>query len=129
VERKAPSDVTQLLQGWREGDSKALDALLPLVYKELRRRVAHFPFLLSNRKQMRMHRPFDSAQGRLLRSWQGRAAMPPTHTGPFRMCKGSRHPPFANCAKDGAPPALVLPARSRTGANGYQNQVCLRYSR
>jgi RNA polymerase sigma factor (TIGR02999 family) len=41
VERKAPSDVTQLLQGWREGDSKALDALLPLVYKELRR-LAHF---------------------------------------------------------------------------------------
>ena len=41
MERTAPSDVTQLLQGWREGDSKALDALLPLVYKELRR-LAHF---------------------------------------------------------------------------------------
>ncbi len=36
-----PMQVTQLLQGWREGDSKALDALLPLVYKELRR-LAHF---------------------------------------------------------------------------------------
>jgi len=41
VEQKSASEVTQLLQGWREGDGKALDALLPLVYKELRR-LAHF---------------------------------------------------------------------------------------
>jgi RNA polymerase sigma factor (TIGR02999 family) len=39
--REPPREVTQLLQGWREGDGKALDALLPLVYKELRR-LAHF---------------------------------------------------------------------------------------
>ena len=32
-----PSQVTQLLQGWRGGDRKALDALLPLVYNQLRR--------------------------------------------------------------------------------------------
>ncbi|HEX9111601.1 MAG TPA: sigma-70 family RNA polymerase sigma factor [Terriglobales bacterium] len=32
-----PSDVTQLLQGWRDGNPQALDTLLPLVYKELRR--------------------------------------------------------------------------------------------
>jgi RNA polymerase sigma factor (TIGR02999 family) len=36
-----PSEVTQLLQGWRAGNRQALDALLPLVYKELRR-LAHF---------------------------------------------------------------------------------------
>jgi RNA polymerase sigma factor (TIGR02999 family) len=41
VEQKAPSEVTLLLHAWREGDSKALDAMLPLVYKELRR-LAHF---------------------------------------------------------------------------------------
>jgi RNA polymerase sigma factor (TIGR02999 family) len=41
VEHKPASEVTQLLQEWREGDRKALDALLPLVYKELRR-LAHF---------------------------------------------------------------------------------------
>jgi hypothetical protein len=35
------SEVTQLLRVWREGDRKALGALLPLIYKELRR-VAHF---------------------------------------------------------------------------------------
>src|SRR5207245_1408604 len=41
VEHEPPSEVTQLLQVWRGGDRNALDALLPLVYKELRRR-AHF---------------------------------------------------------------------------------------
>jgi RNA polymerase sigma factor (TIGR02999 family) len=35
------SAVTQLLKQWRNGDGKALDALLPLVYEELRR-LAHF---------------------------------------------------------------------------------------
>lgn len=41
MEYDPPSEVTLLLQGWRSGDSTALDALLPLVYKELRR-LAHF---------------------------------------------------------------------------------------
>ena len=41
MEHEPPSEVTQLLQVWRGGDRNALDALLPLVYKELRRR-AHF---------------------------------------------------------------------------------------
>jgi RNA polymerase sigma factor (TIGR02999 family) len=36
-----PSQITQLLQDWRGGDRKALDALLPLVYKELRRLAHH----------------------------------------------------------------------------------------
>jgi len=34
-------EITQLLQGWRGGDRQALDALLPVVYKELQR-LAHF---------------------------------------------------------------------------------------
>jgi RNA polymerase sigma factor (TIGR02999 family) len=34
-------EITHLLQGWRAGDPKALDELLPLVYKELQR-LAHF---------------------------------------------------------------------------------------
>ncbi len=41
MEYKPSSDVSQLLQGWCGGDRQALDALLPLVYKELRR-LAHF---------------------------------------------------------------------------------------
>ncbi len=34
--------VTQLLVRWREGDRSALDELMPLVYKELRRLAAHY---------------------------------------------------------------------------------------
>lgn len=34
------NQVTELLRKWREGDAAALDALMPLVYDELRR-VAH----------------------------------------------------------------------------------------
>jgi RNA polymerase sigma-70 factor, ECF subfamily len=34
-------EITQLLQGWRGGDRAALDALLPVVHKELER-LAHF---------------------------------------------------------------------------------------
>lgn len=41
MEQHPPSEVSLLLQGWRNGDRQALDALLPLVYKELRR-LAHF---------------------------------------------------------------------------------------
>lgn len=40
MEHQPPSEVSLLLQEWRNGDSKALDALLPVVYKELRR-LAH----------------------------------------------------------------------------------------
>lgn len=37
---ESPGDVTQLLRAWRNGDQAAYDALLPLVYDELRR-IAH----------------------------------------------------------------------------------------
>jgi RNA polymerase sigma factor (TIGR02999 family) len=40
VEHASPSAVTLLLQEWRDGDRQALDALLPIVYRELRR-LAH----------------------------------------------------------------------------------------
>jgi RNA polymerase sigma factor (TIGR02999 family) len=36
-----PSEVTDLLERWKQGDQEALRALLPLVYKELRR-LAHY---------------------------------------------------------------------------------------
>jgi RNA polymerase sigma factor (TIGR02999 family) len=57
VEHEPPSEVTQLLQVWRGGDRKALDALLPLVYKELRR-LAHF--------QLRNERPNHTLQSAAL---------------------------------------------------------------
>jgi RNA polymerase sigma factor (TIGR02999 family) len=41
MEYEPPSEITQLLQDWRDGDRKALDILLPRVYKELRRLARH----------------------------------------------------------------------------------------
>lgn len=35
-------NVTELLQGWRDGDKEALDKLMPLVYEELRRQAARY---------------------------------------------------------------------------------------
>jgi RNA polymerase sigma factor (TIGR02999 family) len=57
VEHDPPSEVTQLLQVWRGGDRKALEALFPLVYKELRR-LAHF--------QLRNERPNHTLQSAAL---------------------------------------------------------------
>lgn len=37
----SPTQVTKLLQDWQGGDPKALDALVPLVYDELRRLAHH----------------------------------------------------------------------------------------
>jgi RNA polymerase sigma factor (TIGR02999 family) len=41
VGQNSTSEITKLLQGWRGGDREGLDAVLPVVYKELRR-IAHF---------------------------------------------------------------------------------------
>ena len=38
----SPTQVTLLLSRWRAGDREALDALLPLVYEELRRLARHY---------------------------------------------------------------------------------------
>jgi RNA polymerase sigma-70 factor (ECF subfamily) len=40
--QQTPQNVTQLLIGWSKGDKQALDALLPLVYDELRRQAARY---------------------------------------------------------------------------------------
>jgi RNA polymerase sigma factor (TIGR02999 family) len=50
-------EITQLLHGWRRGDREALDALLPIVYKELKR-LAHF--------QLRKERPDHTLQSAAL---------------------------------------------------------------
>ena len=57
MEQESPGNVTLLLQGWRNGDRKALDALLPLVYKELHR-LAHF--------ELRKERPDHTLQSAAL---------------------------------------------------------------
>ena len=57
MNHEPPSEVTLLLEQWRDGDRKALDALLPLVYQELRR-LAHF--------QLRKERPDHTLQSAAL---------------------------------------------------------------
>jgi RNA polymerase sigma factor (TIGR02999 family) len=57
VGHESAGEITQLLQGWRGGDRKALNALLPVVYKELRR-LAHF--------QLRQERPDHTLQSAAL---------------------------------------------------------------
>ena len=57
MEHEPLSEVTQLLRVWRGGNRDALDALLPLVYKELRR-LAHF--------QLRNERPNHTLQSAAL---------------------------------------------------------------
>jgi RNA polymerase sigma-70 factor, ECF subfamily len=57
VGHESAGEITQLLQGWREGDRNALDALLPIVYKELHR-LAHF--------QLRQERPDHTLQSAAL---------------------------------------------------------------
>ncbi len=38
----SPSNVTQLLHDWSDGDREALDKLIPVVYEELRRQAARY---------------------------------------------------------------------------------------
>jgi RNA polymerase sigma factor (TIGR02999 family) len=57
MECKPPSEITQLLQDWRDGDGRALDILLPRVYKELRRLARH---------QLRKERPDHTLQSAAL---------------------------------------------------------------
>ena len=54
---ESDGEITRLLQGWRSGDRKALDALLPVVYKELHR-LAHL--------QLRKERPDHTLQSSAL---------------------------------------------------------------
>jgi RNA polymerase sigma factor (TIGR02999 family) len=57
VGHESAGEITKLLQGWRDGDREALDSLLPIVYKELRR-LAHF--------QLRQERPDHTLQSSAL---------------------------------------------------------------
>jgi RNA polymerase sigma factor (TIGR02999 family) len=57
VRQESAGEITQLLRGWRSGDREALDSLLPVVYKELRR-LAHF--------QLRQERPDHTLQSAAL---------------------------------------------------------------
>ena len=78
MQPSASSDqVTQLLVRWRGGDRKALDALMPLVYAELRR-LAHY-YLQRERSDHTLqstalvHEAYMRMLGQKLPDWQNRA--------------------------------------------------------
>ncbi len=77
VAHQPPSQVTKLLQGWRAGDGKAWDALLPLVYDELRRLAHHH---LKNERPNHtlqstalVHEAYFRLVGQELPEWESRA--------------------------------------------------------
>ena len=55
--QNSPNEITKLLHGWQGGDGAALDALVPVVYKELRR-LAHY--------ELRKERPDHTLQSTAL---------------------------------------------------------------
>jgi RNA polymerase sigma factor (TIGR02999 family) len=42
MDAASPGDVTQLLQAWSRGDERALEALIPLIYRDLRERAHRY---------------------------------------------------------------------------------------
>lgn len=75
--RDPSSPVTELLIRWRGGDRQALDALMPLVYKELRRLANHY--LQQERSDHTLqstalvHEAYVRLVGQDLPQWQSRA--------------------------------------------------------
>jgi RNA polymerase sigma factor (TIGR02999 family) len=77
VQPTSSEQLTQLLARWRGGDREALDALMPIVYNELRR-MAHF-YLQRERcdhtlqSTALVHEAYVRLLGQKLPDWQGRA--------------------------------------------------------
>jgi RNA polymerase sigma factor (TIGR02999 family) len=77
VQSSSPDQLTQLLVRWRGGDREALDALMPLVYDELRR-LAHY-YLQRERSDHTLqstalvHEAYMRMLGQKLPDWQNRA--------------------------------------------------------
>ncbi len=77
VQRGSSNQVTDLLVRWRSGDQAALDALIPLVYEELRRLARHY--LQRERSDHTLqstalvHEAYTRMLGQQLPEWQSRA--------------------------------------------------------
>ena len=72
-----PQSVTDLLQAWSSGDPTALDALLPLVYEDLRRQARHYmrdqPAGHTLQTTALVHEAYLRLVGRSSVEWNGRA--------------------------------------------------------
>jgi hypothetical protein len=71
-----PTDITQLLLAWRDGDRAALDALMPLVHKELHRLAVGYMADERAGHVLQAKALINEAYGRLVNwndvRWQGR---------------------------------------------------------
>ena len=70
------NEITKLLHGWQGGDGAALDALVPVVYKELRR-LAHYELRKERpdhtlQSTALVHEAYFRLVGRDLPQWEGR---------------------------------------------------------
>lgn len=74
---ESESAVTQLLARWRSGDQQALDALMPLVYDELRRLARHHLRMERSDHTLQstalVHEAYMRLAGRSSPEWQNRA--------------------------------------------------------
>jgi RNA polymerase sigma factor (TIGR02999 family) len=77
VETGGSRQVTELLVRWRQGDRQALDALIPLVYEELRRIAQHFLHRERPGHTLQstalVHEAYVRMVGQNLPQWQSRA--------------------------------------------------------
>jgi RNA polymerase sigma factor (TIGR02999 family) len=76
VGQTSTNEITKLLQGWQGGDGAALDALVPVVYKELRR-LAHYELRKERpdhtlQSTALVHEAYFRLVGRDLPQWEGR---------------------------------------------------------
>jgi RNA polymerase sigma factor (TIGR02999 family) len=76
VGQTSTNEITKLLQGWQGGDGAALDALVPVVYKELRR-LAHYELRKERpdhtlQSAALVHEAYFRLVGRDLPQWEGR---------------------------------------------------------
>jgi len=76
VGQTSTNEITKLLQEWQGGDGAALDALVPVVYKELRR-LAHYELRKERpdhtlQSTALVHEAYFRLVGRDLPQWEGR---------------------------------------------------------
>jgi RNA polymerase sigma factor (TIGR02999 family) len=77
VPQKSDGPVTELLARWRSGDQNALDALMPLVYSELRQLAQHYLRKERNDHTLQstalVHEAYLRLAGQSAPQWQNRA--------------------------------------------------------
>ena len=76
MSRNAPAEITDLLARWRAGDPRALDALMPVVYEELRKLARHYLRQESSNHTLQstalVHEAYVRLAGGTAPEWKGR---------------------------------------------------------